>query len=161
MARYRADLLRLNAKSAKGRTIGPSHRPAGARHSAGRRSRSQRNCAVLGMLITRVVDQVVRQGRHPLGIVSEESWARIDPLLPVAPPRTDHPDRKALDVSKVLYGVLVVLYTGLPWKFLPHELGFGSATWQPWLMSSTDESGNREEHCAAHQQEEHRKHSVP
>ncbi|WP_329538556.1 IS5 family transposase (plasmid) [Streptomyces sp. NBC_01450] len=59
-------------------------------------------------------------------IVSDELWARIEPLLPVVPRRTDHPGRKRLDDRKVLSGILFVLYTGIPWEFLPQELGFGS-----------------------------------
>jgi len=37
-----------------------------------------------------------------------------------------HPGRKCLDSPKVLCGILFVLYTGIPWQFLPQELGFGS-----------------------------------
>lgn len=59
-------------------------------------------------------------------IVSDELWARIEPLLPVVPRRADHPGRKRLDDRKVLPGILFVLYTGIPWEFLPRELGFGS-----------------------------------
>jgi diguanylate cyclase (GGDEF)-like protein len=42
------------------------------------------------------------------------------------PRRRDHPGRKRLDDRKVLCGILFVLYTGIPWEFLPQELGFGS-----------------------------------
>ncbi|MFC5835943.1 IS5 family transposase, partial [Nonomuraea insulae] len=59
-------------------------------------------------------------------MVSDELWARIRPLLPVVPRRTDHPGRKRLDDRKVLSGILFVLYTGIAWEFLPQELGFGS-----------------------------------
>ena len=58
--------------------------------------------------------------------MSDELWARIEPLLPVVPRRTDHPGRKRLDDRKVPSGILLVLYTGIPWEFLPQELGFGS-----------------------------------
>src|SRR4051812_50139695 len=54
--------------------------------------------------------------------VSDELWARIEPLLP-APPRMGRPrlsDRAALE------GILFVLITGIPWRALPRELGFGS-----------------------------------
>jgi transposase len=57
-------------------------------------------------------------------IVSDELWARIEPLRPVVPRRADHPGRRHLDDRKVLSGIL--LYTGIPWEFLPQELGFGS-----------------------------------
>jgi transposase len=59
-------------------------------------------------------------------MVPDGLWERIEPLLPVVPRRADHPGRKRLDDRKVLCGVLFVLYTGIPWEFLPQELGFGS-----------------------------------
>ena len=34
--------------------------------------------------------------------------------------------RKRLNDRKVLCGILFVLYTGIPWEFLPQELWFGS-----------------------------------
>jgi len=68
----------------------------------------------------------VRKGQQPPWIVSDGLWARIEPLLPAVPRRTDHPGRKRLDDRKVLCGILFVLYTGIPWEFLPQELGFGS-----------------------------------
>jgi putative transposase of IS4/5 family DUF4096 len=52
-------------------------------------------------------------------------WERIEPLLPVVPRRADHPGRRRLDNRKVLSGILFVLYTGIPWEFLPQELGLG------------------------------------
>jgi len=61
-------------------------------------------------------------------VVSDELWARIKPLLPVIPRRADHPGRKRLDDRKVLCGILFVLYTGIPWEFLPQELGIGCGT---------------------------------
>jgi transposase len=77
-------------------------------------------------LIIRVVDQTVRKGQQPPWIVSDELWARIAPLLPVVRRRADHPGRKRLDDRKALCGILFVLYTAIPWEFLPQELGFGS-----------------------------------
>ena len=68
----------------------------------------------------------MRKGEQPPWIISDELWARIEPLLPVVPRRRDHPGRKRLDDRKVLCGILFVLYTGIPWEFLPQELGFGS-----------------------------------
>ncbi|WP_408996956.1 IS5 family transposase [Streptomyces ipomoeae] len=53
-------------------------------------------------------------------------WARIEPLLPVVPRKRSRPGRKRLDSRKVLCGILFVLSTGIRWKFLPQELGFGS-----------------------------------
>jgi transposase len=58
-------------------------------------------------------------------LVSEELWRVVAPLLPPAPahPRGGRPrvsDRAALS------GILFVLRTGLPWNYLPTELGCGS-----------------------------------
>jgi transposase len=68
----------------------------------------------------------VRKGQQPPWIVPDDLWARIEPLLPVVPRRADHPGRRRLDDRKVLCGILFVLYTGIPWEFLPQELGSGS-----------------------------------
>jgi transposase len=69
---------------------------------------------------------VVRKGQQPPWFVPDELWARVEPLLPAVPRRADHPGRRRLDDRKVLSGILFVLYTGIPWEFLPQELGFGS-----------------------------------
>ncbi|MEV4171366.1 IS5 family transposase [Nonomuraea sp. NPDC049709] len=66
------------------------------------------------------------KGTQPPWAVPDELWARIQPLLPVVPRRADHPGRKRLEDRKVLSGILFVLYTGISWKHLPQELGFGS-----------------------------------
>lgn len=47
-------------------------------------------------------------------------------MLPVTRRRFRHPGRKRLDDRVVLSGILFVLYTGIPWEFLPQEMGFGS-----------------------------------
>jgi transposase len=59
-------------------------------------------------------------------VVSGELWAWIELLLPVIPHRAGHPGRRRLDDRKVMSGILFVLYTGIPWEFLPQELGVGS-----------------------------------
>ena len=58
-------------------------------------------------------------------LVSDALWEVIAPLLPPEPPkpkggRPRVPDRAALT------GILFVLRTGLPWEYLPQELGCGS-----------------------------------
>ena len=58
--------------------------------------------------------------------VSDELWARIEPLLRVVPRHPRRPSRKRLDNRKVLCGILFVLYTGIRWESLPQELRFGS-----------------------------------
>src|ERR1700745_617382 len=51
-------------------------------------------------------------GQQPPWIVSDELWARIEPLLPVVPRRADHPGRRRPGDRKVLCGILFVLSTG-------------------------------------------------
>src|SRR5205814_2124499 len=58
-------------------------------------------------------------------LVSDELWTIVQPLLPPEPPkpkggRPRVPDRAALT------GILFVLKAGLPWEWLPRELGCGS-----------------------------------
>ena len=77
-------------------------------------------------MIASLVDGRVRKGQQPPWVVPDELWDRIRPLLPQVKRRYRHPGRKRLDDRKVLSGILFVLYTGIPWEFLPQELGFGS-----------------------------------
>jgi transposase len=58
-------------------------------------------------------------------LVSDELWAIAEPLLPPEQPkpkggRPRVPDRPALT------GIVFVLKTGIPWEYLPRELGCGS-----------------------------------
>ena len=58
-------------------------------------------------------------------LVPDDLWAVIAPLLPPEQPkpkggRPPIPDRAALT------GILFVLRTGLPWEYLPAEMGCGS-----------------------------------
>lgn len=53
-------------------------------------------------------------------------WERIEPLLPVVERRFRYPGRRRIDDRRVLCGILFVLYTGIPWRHLPREFGFGS-----------------------------------
>lgn len=68
----------------------------------------------------------MRRGEQPPWIVSDDLWARIEPLLPVKPRPRHHPGRKRLPDRQVLCGILFVLHTGIQWEFLPQQLGFGS-----------------------------------
>jgi transposase len=61
-------------------------------------------------------------------IVSEELWERIEPLLPKVTRRFRYPGRKRLDDRAALQGILFVLHTGIAWRQLPLELGFGSGS---------------------------------
>jgi transposase len=58
--------------------------------------------------------------------VEDDLWELIEPLLPKVERRFRNPGRKRLNDRKALCGVLFVLYTGIPWEFLPQEMGYGS-----------------------------------
>jgi transposase len=61
-------------------------------------------------------------------IVSDALWERIEPLLPRAERRFRFPGRKRLPDREALQGILFVLQTGIAWRHLPLELGFGSGS---------------------------------
>lgn len=58
-------------------------------------------------------------------LVSDDLWAAVAPLLPPRKPRPKG-GRRPLDDRAVLSGILFVLRSGIPWRMLPRELGFGS-----------------------------------
>lgn len=55
--------------------------------------------------------------------VDDGLWTRIEPLMPVVKRRSRHPGRRRLDDRQVLCGILFVLHTGIPWRFLPQGNG--------------------------------------
>jgi transposase len=61
-------------------------------------------------------------------IVSDELWERIEPLLPKVERRFRFPGRRRLPDREALQGILFVLHTGIAWRHLPLELGFGSGS---------------------------------
>src|SRR4051794_13382209 len=61
-------------------------------------------------------------------VVSDELWARIEPLLPRVERRFRYPGRKRLPDRLALQGILFVLHTGIAWRHLPSELGFGGGS---------------------------------
>ena len=77
-------------------------------------------------------------------IVSDELWARIEPLLPKVERRFRYPGRKRLPDRQALQGILFVLHTGIAWRHLPPELGFGRG--RPvtggWMSGSGPASGS-------------------
>ena len=58
--------------------------------------------------------------------VSDELWARIQPLLPVDQRRHRWPGRRRIDDRACLNGILFILVTGIGWQQLPQQLGYGS-----------------------------------
>ena len=71
--------------------------------------------------------------------ISDEFWAAVEPLLPARERRFRYPGRKPIEDRAVLQGIIFVLVTGIPWKALPIELGFGSGqTCHRWLCEWTE-----------------------
>lgn len=60
--------------------------------------------------------------------VSDELWERIEPLLPRVARRFRYPGRLRLDDRRCLEGILFVLFSGLPWRAVPAELGVSGIT---------------------------------
>jgi transposase len=61
-------------------------------------------------------------------VVSDELWQRVEPLLPKVERRFRYPGRKRLPDRQALQGILFVLHTGIAWRHLPPELGFGAGS---------------------------------
>jgi transposase len=60
-------------------------------------------------------------------VLDDGLWELIEPLLPRPKRRRrKHPGRKPLGSREALTGILYVLRTGVPWEYLPAEMGCGS-----------------------------------
>jgi transposase len=60
-------------------------------------------------------------------LLDDKLWAIIEPLLPQPKTRRKRfPGRKPISNRQTLTGILFVLKTGIPWEYLPQELGCGS-----------------------------------
>jgi transposase len=58
-------------------------------------------------------------------LVSDELWEVVAPLLPKEPPKPKG-GRPRLADRAALTGIIFVLRTGIPWEYLPQEMGCGS-----------------------------------
>lgn len=58
-------------------------------------------------------------------LVSDELWAIVEPLIPPEPPKPKG-GRPRIPDRACLTGILFVLQTGIPWEWLPQEMGCGS-----------------------------------
>ena len=58
-------------------------------------------------------------------LVSDELWRIVEPLLPTEPPKA-RGGRPRIPDRAVLSGIVFVLKSGIPWRMLPKEMGFGS-----------------------------------
>jgi transposase len=58
-------------------------------------------------------------------LVSDKLWDTVAPLLP---PKPGHPEggRPFVPDRAALAGIIFVLKTGIPWEYLPQEMGCGS-----------------------------------
>ncbi len=52
-------------------------------------------------------------------VLTDELWARLQPLIPVAPRRYRFPGRRRTDNRAALEGILFVVRTGIAWNHLP------------------------------------------
>jgi len=59
-------------------------------------------------------------------ILDDKLWKIIEPLLPKKRRRFRYPGRKPIPNRAALTGILFVLKTGIPWEYLPKEMGCGS-----------------------------------
>lgn len=60
-------------------------------------------------------------------LVDDELWKLAEPILPAPKPRRFRfPGRKPISNRQALTGIVFVLKTGIPWEYLPHEMGCGS-----------------------------------
>src|SRR5436853_3618940 len=58
-------------------------------------------------------------------LLPDALWERIEPYIPEQPPRPKG-GRPPLSARQALTGILFVLKTGIPWEYLPQEMGCGS-----------------------------------
>jgi len=64
-------------------------------------------------------------------VLSDELWARLEPLIPVRPRRFRYPGRRRADDRCALEGILYVVRTGIGWNRLPTAL-FGASGATCW-----------------------------
>ncbi len=69
-------------------------------------------------------------------LLPDALWARIAPLLPPEPPKPKG-GRPRVSDRAALTGILFVLKTGIPWEYLPAEMGRGSGM-TCWRRLRTD-----------------------
>jgi transposase len=62
------------------------------------------------------------------GLVPDELWKQIEPLLPPLPPPSPKGGRPPVENRRALTGIMFVLKTGIPWQSLPTEMGCGSGS---------------------------------
>lgn len=64
-------------------------------------------------------------------LLDDELWTIIEPLLPVNTRRPGQVGRRPVEPRSCLNGILFVLFTGIPWEYLPREFGCcGMTCWR-------------------------------
>ena len=58
-------------------------------------------------------------------LVSDELWARVEPLIPKRESPSEKGGRPPVGDRAALTGIMFVLKTGIPWEDLPREMGCG------------------------------------
>jgi transposase len=72
-------------------------------------------------------------------VLTDELWARLEPLIPVCPRRFRYPGRRRADDRAALEGILYAVRTGIGWNRLPTALfGASGATCWRWLIEWHD-----------------------
>jgi transposase len=67
----------------------------------------------------------MEEGAMAKELLPDALWARIAPLLPPEPPKPKG-GRPRVSDRAALTGILFVLKAGIPWEYLPAEMGCGS-----------------------------------
>jgi transposase len=67
-----------------------------------------------------------KEGSMAKPLVPEELWELVEPMLPPHRWRPGRRGRRPVNDRAALAGILFVLKTGIPWEYLPQEMGCGS-----------------------------------
>src|SRR5439155_11311003 len=67
-----------------------------------------------------------KEGSMAKPLVPDELWEVVRPMLPPHRRRPGRRGRPPADDRAALGGILFVLKTGIPWEYLPQEMGCGS-----------------------------------
>jgi transposase len=70
-----------------------------------------------------------------IAVLSDDRWARIEPLLPSSDGQRGRPFR---DHRQVVEGIVYRLRTGVPWRDLPGEFGPWQTVWKRHRRFSGD-----------------------